>query len=156
MQRFKVRLRPGGTGGRWTIFHVPFDVGKKFGSCGRVSVRGTINGFEYRSSIFPDGDAGHFMMVNKAMQAAAKVAQGETVNVTMAIDDAPREVQVPAELSRAMKKDVEAQKRFQSLSPSCRREYADWVSQARKQQTRDHRAESAVEMLRAGRKRLKM
>jgi uncharacterized protein YdeI (YjbR/CyaY-like superfamily) len=42
------------------------------------------------------------------------------------------------------------------LAASCRREYADWIRQAKKQETRDKRALSTIQMLRGGRKRVTM
>ena len=59
MKRFKAKLKAEGPGGGWTFLHLPFDAEKAFGSRARVSVRGTINGFAFRSSIFPNGDGTH-------------------------------------------------------------------------------------------------
>jgi hypothetical protein len=83
MQTFKTRLVGMGETGAWTCLKIPFDVPKIFGTKARIFVRGTLNGFAFRTSIFPMG--GEFMMmVNKSMQARAGVKKGETVRVTMA------------------------------------------------------------------------
>jgi hypothetical protein len=133
---------------------IPFDVEKAFGSRARVSVRGTLNGFGFRSSIFPNGDGTHHMMVNKSMQAGAEVGPGDVVSVTMQIDVAPREVNVPAELAAALKRSKAAREFFEGLSASCRQEYAAWVGGAKKEQTRTRRAGRALEMLASGRRRV--
>jgi hypothetical protein len=153
-QRFKAKLEGRGRSGAWSTIRAPFDVEKAFGSRARVSVRGTINGFAYRSSIFPDGDGNHFMMVNKAMQAGAEVGPGDVVVVIMERDDAPRAVAVPAELAAALRRSKAAREFFEGLSASCRKEYAEWVRGAKRDETRAKRAGQAVEMLASGRKRL--
>jgi hypothetical protein len=82
-QSFEVMLQSGGEGGNWVLFNVPFDVQAAFGTKGRVSVSGTINGFAYRTSLFPNGDGTHHMMVNKEMQRGANAKPGDTVRVEM-------------------------------------------------------------------------
>src|SRR3712207_6216839 len=58
---------------------VPFDVRQVFGTRARVPVRGTLNGFPFRSSIFPEGDGTHYMAVNREVRAGAGVEGGQTV-----------------------------------------------------------------------------
>jgi hypothetical protein len=82
-QRFEIQLQSGGEGGNWVLFTVPFDVQQTFGVKGRVSVTGTINGYPYCTSIFPNGDGTHHMMVNKEMQRGAGARAGDVVRVEM-------------------------------------------------------------------------
>ena len=58
------------------------------------------------------------------------------------------EVDVPAELDAALSGDARAA--FDALAASHRREYAEWVAEAKRPETRVRRAERAVEMLRSG------
>ncbi|MGB8510333.1 MAG: DUF1905 domain-containing protein, partial [Pyrinomonadaceae bacterium] len=54
-----------------TIINIPFDVPETFGTRARLAVCGTINGFPYRTSIFPM--RGCFMMaVNREMREGAR------------------------------------------------------------------------------------
>src|SRR5688500_13491790 len=61
-KRFRVLLEKA-EGSEATGFYVPFDVLKVFGTRARVPVRGTINGFPFRSSIAPMGEGRHCMVV---------------------------------------------------------------------------------------------
>ncbi len=144
---FDVKLVPGGEGGRWTCFTVPFNVEKVFGSKARVSVKGTINGFAYRSSIFPMGDGSHMMMVNKAMQQGAVVRAGDTVKIIMEPDTAPRVVTVPAELKKALAKNKAAKGVFEKFSYSHQREIVGYIDEAKKPETRARRVEKTLQML---------
>ena len=73
----------------------PVDVLEVFGTRARVPVRGTINGFPFRSSLMPMGGC-HMMPVNKTLREGAGVEAGDMVEVVMERDDEKRTVEVPA------------------------------------------------------------
>jgi hypothetical protein len=143
-QQFKARLKAHGPGGAWTFLYIPFSVEKTFGSRASVSVAGTMNGFAFRNSLLPLGDGTHRMAVSKELQAGAKAAAGKMVAVSMDIDRAERVVEVPAELKKALTGNKAAAKAFQTLSYSHRKEIADWVSSAKKAETRNSRATKSI------------
>ena len=57
---------------------------------------------------------------------------------------------MPAELATALAADAAAQRAFTALSPGHRREWAGWVAEAKRPETRLRRAASTVEQLRTG------
>ena len=152
LKKFRGKLLGMGPGHHWTVLKVPFNVEKAWGSRARVSVRGTINGFAFRNSIFPDGKGVHFMMVNKVVQARAKVKAGQTVAMTLAPDTAPRTVAVPAILKRGLAKNAKARGHFAAFSYSHRKAYVDFVQGAKQAETRERRAAKAVAMMAQGKK----
>lgn len=78
------------------------------------------------------------------------VGVGDRVRVTVARDDAPREVQVPSELAEALTGAPTAARTYQGLSYTHRKEYARWVGEGKRAQTRTARAAKAVTMLEHG------
>jgi uncharacterized protein YdeI (YjbR/CyaY-like superfamily) len=78
------------------------------------------------------------------------VGVGDRVRVTVDRDDQPRNVKVPDELASALRDAPDAATRFEGLSYTHRKEYARWVGEATRQDTRDARAGKAVDMLRRG------
>jgi uncharacterized protein YdeI (YjbR/CyaY-like superfamily) len=102
----------------------------------------------------PDGEGGHFLVVNKSIRDAAGVDVGDRVTVVLRVDTEERRVEVPAELAEALAADTEARKAFEAFGYSHQKEYADWVGEAKKAETRLSRAQKAVGMLRE-KKRLK-
>ena len=124
-----------------------FDVQKAFGTRARVPVRVTINGYTFRSSIFPMGGGKHYMVVNKAGRTGAKVKAGDTVTGVMEKDDAPRVVKTPPDLARALKANPVAKAAWDKLSYSHRKEYAEAITDAKKPETRARRIEKAIEEL---------
>jgi uncharacterized protein YdeI (YjbR/CyaY-like superfamily) len=137
------------TGGRlnWTVIRIPVDVQKTWGVRGQLRVRGDINGFNFRTSLFPDGKGGHFMMVNKMMQAGAHVRPGESARFRMEPDFAERILKIPTELTAAMRESRRLTKYFESLNVSTRRDIANMISGAKQAETRKRRAERMAERL---------
>jgi hypothetical protein len=154
-QKFKAKLTAIGPGGAWTILPIPFNVAEVFGTKARVPVAGTMNGFAFRNSLMPEGNGTHRMMVGKELQTGAKAQAGDVVSVILKRDEEERSVDVPAELTAALKKNKLAATFFASLTPSCKAEYASWISSAKQAETKVSRARKAVEMLTAGKKRVR-
>lgn len=63
------------------------------------------------------------------------------------------EVEVPAELAAALRKNKTAAKVFREFSPGCRREYVEWIADAKRQETRARRVVQAVEWIAEGKAR---
>ncbi|HJQ68884.1 MAG TPA: YdeI/OmpD-associated family protein [Blastocatellia bacterium] len=130
-----------------TGIRIPFSVEKELGSRARVPVRGTINGFAFRGSVFPMGGGDHYMAVNKELRAGAKAKGGDMVSIVMERDDEPRTITPPADFARALKSNKAAQAAWDKLSYTHRKEYAKSIEEAKKPETRARRIEKAIAML---------
>jgi uncharacterized protein DUF1905/bacteriocin resistance YdeI/OmpD-like protein len=126
---------------------VPFSVQEAFGTKGQVKVAATFDGCDYRGSLAPMGGGVHFLGLRKDIRAAIGKDVGDEVSVTLIRDTAPRVVDVPPELLSALAKNPAANERFEALSYTHRKEFAQWVSDAKKQETKDRRVLKACEML---------
>jgi hypothetical protein len=127
--------------GRGRVVVVPLDVPAVFGK-----VRGTVNGFPYRSTIMKYGDT-YYLGLNGELRNGAGVDAGDLVEIEMELDDAPREVDVPAELAAALDATPAARHAFDALSYTHQKEYAGWIAEAKRDETRRTRVEKAVAML---------
>jgi hypothetical protein len=115
-------------------------------------VRATINDYTWAGRISRMG--GEFLLgLRRDVRAAAGVETGDEVTVTIALDEAPREVDVPPALAQALEADTEAAARFDALAFTHRKEFASWVAEAKKDETRERRVAEALRMLREGRTR---
>lgn len=150
VKRFRVLLESE-EGSEVCGFDVPFDVEKIFGTRARVPVRGTINGFPFRGSLFPMGGR-HIMVVNRHLRAGARVKGGDTASIVMERDTAPRVITPPADLARALKANKDAKALWDKLSYTHQREHVEHVEDAKKPETRQRRIEKSVALLAAGRK----
>ncbi len=155
MSRKHIRARLIGDGphGSWARLQIPFNVEDTYGTKGRVPVRAMFGRTEFRTSIFPNGDGTHYLMVNRDMQAAAGTGVNETVSITLWRDSVPDEPAVPRDLAAALAKNRAAGRTFAELPPSARREYVQWIESAKLEQTRAGRVTSAVKLLASGQRR---
>jgi uncharacterized protein YdeI (YjbR/CyaY-like superfamily) len=117
----------------------------------RAAVRGTIDGHPFHSTVAVYGGR-YYLPVKRALREAAGVAAGDTVVVELEADEEPRTVEPPADLAAALAGDPAAGDAFAALSYTHQREYAEWVAEARRAETRRRRVEQAVAMLRDGRR----
>jgi bifunctional DNA-binding transcriptional regulator/antitoxin component of YhaV-PrlF toxin-antitoxin module len=129
---------------------VPGDPKAEFGGA-RAPVGGTVNGTPFRGRLMVYGGV-TYLGFRKEIRDAAGIVQGDGVEVDIERDDAPRVVEVPEALSSALAADPEAMSAFEALAFTHRREYAQWIAQAKKEETRSRRVIRAIEMLRAGAK----
>jgi uncharacterized protein YdeI (YjbR/CyaY-like superfamily) len=77
----------------------------------------------------------------------------DVVDVDLALATAPREVDVPEPLASALAEDSKASEAFERLAYTHRKEYARWIDEAKREETRRRRVAQALEMLRQGRTR---
>ena len=115
----------------------------------RFPVVATVNGYTWRTSVARMG--GEFLLgLNRQVREAAAVAAGDTVEVVVQLDDQPREVDLPDDLAAALSKDRTAKAAFDGMAFTHRKEYARWVADAKREETRQRRVAQALEMIRAG------
>jgi uncharacterized protein YdeI (YjbR/CyaY-like superfamily) len=132
---------------KWVMVRMPFAAGKTWGKRGQLKVKGEINGFAFRSSLFPDGNGGHRLLVNKQMQRGAKAAPGMAAKFRLEPDNEIRVVTVPDELKRAISGDPALRRWFDALSPSARNYICKTISQPKSSEARERRAEQMAERL---------
>jgi hypothetical protein len=115
----------------------------------RFPVVATVEGFTWRTTV--TRMRGEFLLgLNAAVREAAGVEAGDTVAVELALDTAPREVDVPEALAVALEGDGAARAAFDALAYTHRKEYARWIEEATREETRQRRVAEALEMLKGG------
>jgi hypothetical protein len=129
----------------------PFDVPTIFGTKARVPVRGTINGFPYRTSLCNMG-SGHFFVVNKEMRAGAKCKAGDLVDVVLERDKEERVVEVPSSVKKIIATNKTAQTTWDSLSFTHKKEWVRAIEGAKKEETRQTRIEKMMSAMKSGKR----
>jgi antitoxin component of MazEF toxin-antitoxin module len=118
----------------------------------RFPVVATVNGYTWRTSVARMG--GEFLVgLPRDVRQAAGVAAGDQVDVILELDQTPREVEVPPALAAALAGDEPARTAFEGLAFTHRKEYARWVAEAKREETRERRVQQALEMIKAGKTR---
>src|SRR5687768_15943984 len=112
---------------RW--FVVPLDARAVWGEA-RPPVAGTINGHEFRGRLAVYGGQ-TVLGLTKAFRAELGIEVGDQLDVVMDRDDAPRVVDVPRALQVVLDGDEVARSAYEKLSFTHRREYAQWIAEAK-------------------------
>jgi hypothetical protein len=147
---FKAKLLQAGKTA--TGIEVPENVVLSFDAGKRIKVTATLNGYAYRTSVAPY--QGKYMLpVSADVRAKANIAAGQTVEVALALDTAPREVTVPADFAKALKTSPVAKKNFEALAFSHQSQHVLAIEGAKAAETRARRIEKAIAMLVAGKKK---
>ena len=146
-RRFRGVLEHDGTRLNWTIVRVPFDPVITWPKRKKLLVRGSINGFAFRTSLFRSERLGYLLLVNKGMQRGAGVTLGSLAEIVLEPDLDERAVATPSELEKLLRQDRALRCWQSQLSPSIRKWFADWVAQPKSAETRAERAELSAERM---------
>jgi antitoxin component of MazEF toxin-antitoxin module len=144
--RFRATVELGGKTA--TGIQVPAEVVTELGSHRRPSVRVSVGGHTYRTTVAPMGGA-YFVPLSAENRTAAGVAAGDEVDVNIELDVEPREVAVPADLAAALAGQSGAGEAFEALSYSRRKEHVRQVETAKAAATRERRIAKVLDSLRA-------
>jgi hypothetical protein len=139
------------TDGGGAYVEVPFDVEAAFGSK-RPKIKALIEGIPYRGILTRMGTDCHILGIRKEIREQAGKTFGDKVTITVEPDTEPRLVEVPADLLQEFKKDKDARAFFDQLSYTHQKEYVTWITEAKKEETRQNRIVKAIALLKQGKK----
>jgi uncharacterized protein YdeI (YjbR/CyaY-like superfamily) len=94
----------------------------------------------------------HILGILKDIREQIGKTFGDEVTVTVEPDTQPRLVEIPADLKKAFKAEKEARAFFEKLSYTHQKEYVSWITEAKKEETRQQRIGKTIEMLTKGKK----
>lgn len=152
---FQAVLQQAPGAGAACFVEFPWDLKTTFGKGNLVPIRALWDGnVQYQGSLAMMGGACAMLLCRTDVVAQLGKRAGETVEVTVTLDLDPREVELPEAFAEALAQHPATQAAWAGLSPSCRREYAQWIADAKKAETRDARIAKALPMI-AAKQRLK-
>lgn len=145
--KFRTTILQGGKTA--TGIHVPDEVVAALGASRKPPVKVTLNGYSYRSTVATMG--GRFMVgVSAEVRERASVAGGDTLEVEIELDTAPRVLEVPADFAAALAAEPAARAAFETLSYSNKRRHTLPIEAAKASETRARRIAASVAALKAG------
>ena len=135
------------TGKSSTGIQVPEKVVEGLGAGKRVPIKVTFNNYTYRTTIAPYRGE-YWIPVAAAVRESSGATAGDILDITMAVDEEPRTVEVPEILAKELAKDKKAAAAFEKLSYTNQKEMALRISGAKGEDTRARRLAKALESLR--------
>lgn len=146
--KFRAVLKPDPEG-VGTFVLIPTEVVSKLGLRGRPKIQSVIAGHPYRGSLMPVGDGSFCLGVLKSIQQAEGLKRGDTIEVELDLDTAPRVVEPPDDLAKALARDRKAAAAWENLSYTNRKEMARSLEEAKRPETRERRLAAAIAQLKA-------
>ena len=106
----------------------------------------TVNNYSYRSAVGKMGDK--FMIsLSAENRKNANVKGGDTVEISLELDTAPRKVEIPSDLKKAFDKNKVAKANFEKSAPSKKKAIVLSITDAKTVETKLRRIEKAIEQL---------
>jgi uncharacterized protein DUF1905/bacteriocin resistance YdeI/OmpD-like protein len=140
--------------GTSTVLQLPETASKDLPSRGQVAVHGTINGVEFSTVLEPDGDSGHWMRVDDALQHAAGISAGETATIDIEVTRDWPEPSVPEDLATALAAaPQDIQNLWNQITPMARWEWVRWVNATNNPDTRARRVDVSISKMNSGKRR---
>lgn len=130
----------------------PYDVQEIYGVRGQVKIKATFDGVVYRGSLAKMGHHCHCLLVRKDIQQQIDKKAGDTVAVTVQRDTEERIIEIPEDLAVAFAANPKAAAKFAPLAYTHRKEYVQWINDAKRPETRLRRVEGTIDMLLHGKK----
>ena len=145
--RFRGVLEKGDKALGWTVVRVPFEPGEVWGEMVRLRVAGEVNGFGFRTSLFPDVRGGFCLLVNKAVQRGAGIQVGDAAEFRLWPDLEERAAELPDELAVLLEEGDGLLAWYDGLTEYTRREIGKWVLGVKGEEARVRRATQMAERL---------
>ena len=139
----------------WTFLVLPKIASAKLPSRGMTAIEGTINGTVFQAVLEPDGQKSHWLRVDRKLRKAAGAEAGDIVTLEIAPAAEEPEPKVPADLRKALAAaSSKARALWSDITPVARRDWIQWISSAKQEETRVRRIKNACSMLAAGKRRV--
>ena len=136
------------------IVRLPEQASEQLPSRGQVAVRGTLNGHAFQTVLEPDGDAGHWMRIDRTLQRTAAMGAGGAATLEIEpVKDWP-EPSVPADLQQALLAAPQnIQDLWNDITPMARWEWVRWINATKNPVTRQRRVDVGISKLSNGKRR---
>lgn len=130
------------------IVRLPARATKQLPSQGQVAVHAKVGGHKRDMIVEPDGEFGHWMDLDKALQKACGAETGDRISVELQIAQVWPEPVVPPDLRAALSSaDKEVRELWKAITPMARWEWVRWINATRNPSTRNRRLDVSISKL---------
>lgn len=139
---------------RSVVVRLPQDASELLPSRGQVAVRGTMNDHPFQAVLEPDGRRGHWMRVDRELQDAVGISQGDSARFAVEVAKTWPEPDVPQDLAKALAAAAtKIQNVWEDITPMARWEWVRWVNATGNPATRQRRVEVSISKMDSGKRR---
>lgn len=106
-----------------------------------------FDGVDYRGSIVKMGLPCYMIGITKEIRNKIRKTYGDIVSVELEKDEEERVIELPIEFKEKLNENNKAYNFYESLSYSQKRKYFQWITSAKKEETKMKRIDEAIEKL---------
>ena len=128
---------------------VPAKISEAFGGGGFIPVQGSIEGIPITSTLVPRGNGRHRLFVHSRIWNRLKIEKGDFVEVLLTRGEPPKEPAIPEDLASELQMTNGAAEAFRQVTPALRREFINWIQNAKQPETRAGRIRKGLPVLMA-------
>lgn len=140
-------------GGR-AILRLPAAASEELPSRGQVAVNATLGSHAFSTVVEPDGEFGHWLSLDAALLAAARVGPGDAAQVELVPASEWPEPVVPKDLKQALSAAPgDVRELWKTITPMARWEWVRWINETKNPATRTKRVEVGISKLHSGKRR---
>jgi hypothetical protein len=138
----------------WTFLILPKNASAKLPSRGMTAIEGSLNGVSFQAVLQPDGQKSHWLRVDRKLSEAADAEAGDVVALEIAPALEEPRLTIPADVRKALAAAApKAKQLWSDITPIARRDWIQWITSAKQEETRARRIRNACSMLAAGKRR---
>ena len=127
---------------KWSVLYFPHSTEECFGAKGNIPVKITADGHAFEHTLLPSRN-GHYLVYNEFLKRAVNKKSGETVHITLEKDDAKREFKLSDGIAAALA-EAGVLEKFMAQPDYSKREQANHIELAKKDETRANRIDALV------------
>ena len=143
-KKYKLQKFPGKGG--WTYAMIPEIPQDKKAPFGWVKVKGSIDNYTFHDyRLMPMGNGHLFLPVKAAVRKKIGKEAGDFIQVVLFKDES--DLQIPQDLLLCLADEPLAHEKFFKLKESVQREFIQWLSAAKKEETRVERIATIIDKL---------
>lgn len=131
----------------------PFSTEEVFGKKGQIKIKALFDGTaEYRGSLTKMGGKKHLLILTQEVRKKINKSFDEEVEVKLWEDKEERIVEIPEDVMPLFDQNPKAKELYDAMSYTHRKEYIRWITDAKKEETRERRKIKMIEMILNGKK----
>ena len=130
---------------KWRVFYFPYSTTEKLGSKGNIPVLITVDGHSFEHTLLPSRN-GHYLVYNEFIRQAVGKDIHDTVHVTLEKDTRERKYIVLPYIEKALK-DNGVLEQYLKQPDYLKREQANFIEVAKKEETKQNRLDKLIAML---------
>ncbi len=130
----------------WPVFYIPDSFAEALGTKNRINVLAVVDGAEFRGTLLPSSN-GHYLVYSQAIRKHCGKEIGESLCVSLEVDDQPRELELPEDVVAALDGTEAAMEKFVLLPYYIRRDEINKINDAKTQPTREKRVKALLDRL---------